>query len=136
MSHPTRVPAEVERRYRQVVELTLLGKTIPETSREVGLSRTSVIRIRRKAGLSRPKRDPLTPEQAIRAEEMLDDGAPIAEVVRTLGCGRSQIDARFPGRAWDIDQVIDHLRVLRTLASNHSAAQIDVFWASKKRATR
>lgn len=118
--YPSRVPAAVEERRSAVVHLSRAGVSIPRIMETVGLSRTSVVRIRRQHGLSRRQRPRLSEAQVDQARELLDDGAPISEVVRTLGCGRYQIDSRFPGRAWTIAQCIDHLRTLRSEPGNHS----------------
>lgn len=131
--YPPRAAESVKSRHTAVERLTRSGLTIDQIVESVGLSRTSVVRIRSARGLARSKRAPLTDPQKASATQMLNDGAPVSEVARTLGVGRWQIDYHFPGKAWTRRQSLDHLHTLMRLdPDNRSRHQIDVFWALKK----
>lgn len=132
MSHPPRAAEAVAHRHLEVERLSRSGCSIAEICNATGLSRTSVVRIKNQRGLSKPQRRQLTTDEIERAKALLDDGASIAEVVRTLGCGRSQIDDRFPGRAWPLSRTLEHQKSLRKFVGNHSADSINALWALKK----
>lgn len=70
------------------------------------VSSRTVVRYRRRAGVSRPIPEHITDEQLARAEQLLDDGASVAETARTVGVSPMGLHKHFPGRAWSHDEVI------------------------------
>lgn len=58
---------------------------------------------------------PISPQLKARIKEMLDDGASISEVSRTLGCTHETIKRHFPDAGWDPRTVGEYARMMRTL---------------------
>lgn len=88
------------------------GWTIPQLAEHFRIHPISVTRLRRHLGISHEKRL-LTPERRARIEAMLDDGWSFSEIHRTEGADRDMLLREFPGRAWSMEQQVEHLRALR-----------------------
>lgn len=105
--------ADIERRWRRVVELSHRGVPVAEIASQLGISQTHVYRIRaQRIGAKTPRRN-LSAEEIATAQRLLDEGASYAEVARTLGRERSVIRRRFPGCGWTPQQGSDHAAWLR-----------------------
>lgn len=87
-----------ERRDAWIAELTVDGYSARQISAIVGVSPRGVVRARYRTKTQRPFRPHMTPEEIARAEEMISDGVPQAEVARTLGRSLWAIGRRFRGR--------------------------------------
>lgn len=84
----------------RVAELTRAGWTAQRIAYDVGLSVRAVVAARGRTGTARPSPRFLTPAELEHAEAMLADGAPVAEVERTLGRAQGALSRRFAGRGW------------------------------------
>lgn len=67
-----------------------------------GVSATTLAR--RFPGMGRAQ---ISPEKLKRIEEMLDDGAPVAEIIRTLNLGKDTVSRHFPGRGFTQEQITE-----------------------------
>jgi DNA-binding NarL/FixJ family response regulator len=93
--------AEIEQRWRRIVELTLRGVPAHLIAEQLGISERSVFRIRRqRLGPRAPRRD-FTDDEIAYVEAMLTDGASIAEIARTIGRCPATVNKRWPHRGWD-----------------------------------
>ena len=81
------------------------GLTIREVAAQVGCSDRTVIRQRKRIGLSKPARPVLTQAELVTAKRLLDDGASYAEAARTIRCAEGTLAGKFPGHAWTPVQV-------------------------------
>lgn len=106
--------AVAERRER-VRQLSLSGHTAPQIAAELGITRFSVIRHRKALGIARTPAPRLTADQESRASALIEDGASIAEVARTIGCSHWAVKQRFPDAAWSHQQRTDLVGMLARL---------------------
>lgn len=77
-----------------------------------GVDPSTVLRWRRE-GEKRPLAHWSNIEGNETIETMLNDGASIAEIARTLGHSADKLYRRFPGRSWKRDQVMEFLNLMR-----------------------
>lgn len=92
-------------RHRRVIELSRRGVPVADIATVMGMTTTSVFRIRQRYGLShRPPPRRWTPDELSLAEELLAGGASCAEVARTLGRQPSVVRRRFPQYRWTPQQ--------------------------------
>lgn len=92
----------IKARWDRVADLTRRGVPADDIAHQLGMHIRTVYRIRGKYGLNRvgaPR--PFTDAELTTAQTMLDDGASIAEVARTLGRCPKSVWRKFPGRGWD-----------------------------------
>ena len=82
-----RTPEATER----VAELTRQGLSAPVIAEMLGVSTRTVQRARQRAGVSQPASNPFSDDEKRRAQAMLDDGASMGEVARTLGRSRTPL---------------------------------------------
>lgn len=80
----------------RVIALTRAGRNIPDIAATLGITRRTVSRHRKKAGIAGPPNTPLTDQQLALAKHLLDDGAPATEAARTIGCAPRTIGRKFP----------------------------------------
>jgi IS30 family transposase len=82
------------------------GLSTRKISERLGVSPQTVGRWLRRRGLAE-KQIPrmMSPEDKMRAEMLLDDGASVMETARTLGFNATTVARHFPGRAWNKSQV-------------------------------
>jgi hypothetical protein len=113
-----RTRAEIAERRERVAVLLRAGRSVRQVAEETGLSIQSVYGIRSAFREPDYRRRLYTPEEVARIEEMLADGASIAEIARTVGRGRKALWKRFRGRGWTREQVAEWHRldhgILRT----------------------
>jgi hypothetical protein len=112
---PSQYHERAQNRRAEVVRLTALGFSAAQIAVWLGISARHVQRCRAAAGITQPCATPLTADEIARAEQMLDDGASLKEVARTLGRCREAIERRFPGRAWTPTQVAEWRHMKRAL---------------------
>lgn len=104
--------------YDQVAALTRAGLSANEIAVRLGCTQRTVVRIRKATGTSKPANSEYTGvrldlRRLQAAREMLDEGAPHAEIMRTLGLSRKTLRKYFPGTAWDKYQVSELARAVR-----------------------
>jgi methylphosphotriester-DNA--protein-cysteine methyltransferase len=102
-------------RCERVAEWTRAGVVAEDIAARLKISKRSVLRYRRRAGVAQPPPVPLTAEQLARAEHLLDDGCSVAETARTIGCSDRSVVRHFPGRAWTREQIYAHTIGIRVL---------------------
>lgn len=90
-------PEGAAERRAKVAELHALNYTTAEIAARIGITPRSVLRAKVAAGLSRPPVPRFTIEEYCAAQKMLDDGAPYAEVARTLGRSHNTLVRHLPG---------------------------------------
>jgi DNA invertase Pin-like site-specific DNA recombinase len=69
---------------------------------------------RAQAARKRPPRLTKPLDEVIRAGRLIADGAPYAEVARTVGWDVATVARHFPGRGWDRAEVVAHARLHHT----------------------
>lgn len=85
-----------------VVEMTKAGYSAAAIARSLHITERSVVRLRRRAGISQPlTAGPLSEAEKELALGLLADGCSYGEVGRTLGRPTETIRRRFPGYGWD-----------------------------------
>jgi len=84
----------------RVRQLTLQGWTAAAIAAELETTERTITRARKRTGCAKPAPRWLTPDEIELAEEMLADGAPVAEIERTLGRPPGSLKNRFAGRHW------------------------------------
>lgn len=89
-----------QHRRNTIVELTKQGYSATEIASQLGITKRSVVRNRRAAGISRPGANLITETELAAARQLLEDGASYGEVGRTLGRSQSSIAAHLPGYGW------------------------------------
>lgn len=85
------------------VQLIESGDTVADARAEAGLSRRAAQAIVKAAGLKTQaggRATSLTLEKRKKADEMLQEGASIREVSRTLDIPRSTLNTEYKGRGW------------------------------------
>ena len=89
---PCHVTAE---RTRRVAEFTRQGLSAPAIANILGVSTRSVQRARQRGGVSQGAPVPFSEDEERLAQALLDDGASMGEVARTLGRSRTPLLRRF-----------------------------------------
>lgn len=94
----------------RVRELTVKGWSIRAIAEELAIPVRRVQRARVRTGVARPPNGvPMTEEDKARARELLEEGAPLAEVARTLGRSHSTMQRHFPEYTWPPEQVTQYM---------------------------
>ena len=88
----------------RVEQLTLRGLSLTRIAEIMGCSERAVSRARKRIGVAQPIPRWMTAEEIALAERMLDDGASLTEVARTLDRHPTALWKRFPGRGWTSEQ--------------------------------
>ncbi|OHU71354.1 hypothetical protein BKG86_17015 [Mycobacteroides chelonae] len=96
----------------RVVALTRQGHTSAEIANALSIARRTVVRHRRRAGISQPVASVMSADELATARVMLDDGASYHEVGRSLGRSPGTIQRNFPGH-WTQEQITAHAAVMR-----------------------
>ena len=97
----------------QICTLSRAHLSLAAIAREVGLSTSQVVRIRKKHGLSKFTVKRLTAEELRFAEQLLKDGASYQEVGRTLHRHPSIIHRKIPGYGWTYADQAEYSKVRR-----------------------
>ena len=86
----------------RIVALTRAGVSVPNIAQLVGVSDRTVVRVRGRRGIGQPwsGANPFTDDEKLAAAALLDDGASVEEVARTLHRSSTTVHRHFPGRAW------------------------------------
>jgi len=87
-----------------VAKLTRQGWSAQQIADHLNVTTRTVTRSRKRSGVDKPPPQWMTAEEIARAEQMLDDGASLTEVARTLDRHPVSIWKRFPGRGWTDEQ--------------------------------
>ncbi len=104
----------MSRRYEweQIAKLTREGKTAREISELLGCTKRTISRVRNATGTAQPIPEfagqPITAERLEQIRLMVEDGAPVAEIERTLGTSHKTITRYFPGSSWSREQISAH----------------------------
>ena len=106
----------LERRAR-VEQMSLSGMTVEQIARDVGVTTSTVVRIRQEAGVSRWARRMFTDGELSRCLSLLEDGASYNEVARTIGRSVGVVARRFPGFGWTAEEQRDFSRARRLAVS-------------------
>lgn len=80
----------------RVAKLTREGLSAREIGERIGITERSVCRARRRLGLSKTAARGMSLAERALAQSLLDDGASITEVARTLGRAGDTIKRHFP----------------------------------------
>ncbi|GAS92653.1 Gp64 [Mycolicibacterium brisbanense] len=99
----------------RVVELTKQNYSAPQIATILGCTTRHVVRLRAKAGIAKPAPLPLNAEQVVIAERLLDDGASLTEVARTIGRSPRTVQARFRGRGFTHSQIGQYSQLMRAM---------------------
>lgn len=62
---------------------------------------------------ARPKRAACTPAELDQARLMLEDGASMREVTRTIGISKTTLRAKFPGQGWTYKEAGEFRQIIR-----------------------
>lgn len=110
-------PEEAAARDARIAELTLAGYSAAEIATQIGITARTVVRARSRTGASRPcnHNNYMTPAEMARAEALLDDGASLSEVARTLGRSTVTLSKWFPGRGWPRGSGVELRRMMAAL---------------------
>lgn len=112
MAPANKTPPDVAERVVRLYQSTSLSvKEIAEIGK---CSERTVTRLVREAKVPfRIQTEPMSAEDMVLAEKMLDDGASYHEVSRTIGCGVAVIRRRFPNRGWTMKQTWEFIHDVR-----------------------
>jgi IS30 family transposase len=99
----------------RVADLTCQGWSADQIAREVGIHPRTVTRVRRRTGVGGPVYPHYSDEELRIAEQMLADGASIADTARTLGREPTTLWKRYKGRGWSSEKTAEYRRMLREL---------------------
>ncbi|AYN55849.1 helix-turn-helix DNA-binding domain protein [Arthrobacter phage Auxilium] len=92
------------------------GLTAAQLAERFGISQRHVTRLRSELGVAQhvpyaARR--MDAEALARAAELLDEGAALKEVGRTVGFDEVTIARHFPGRGWDRSTIGQHAKAIR-----------------------
>lgn len=111
---PLRPRGVVDR--QELARLVADGWTLPQLAEHYEVHVRTIGRIKTALGIAaQPPSHPMTPERLAKIRDMLDDGAPHAEIARTLHVDPHTIRKYFPGTAWTKQQHAEHVSALRRL---------------------
>ncbi|AEK07821.1 DNA binding protein [Mycobacterium phage Yoshi] len=103
-------PEQIER----IVSLTWDGWSIEQIATDIGCTSRTVTRVRGKHNITRGRAlDPIPVEKLAVAARLLEEGASYTEAANTVGCSRSVLAAKFPGRGWDRKQCAEWRSIIR-----------------------
>lgn len=89
----------VQGRKRRTAEMTRAGHTASEIAGRLGVTVRTVVRDRAEMGVAqKPSRIEWTADMAATADALVGDGAPLAEVARTLGVSVKVIYRRYSAK--------------------------------------
>jgi transcriptional regulator with XRE-family HTH domain len=99
------------------------------------ISTRHVARLRRELGVAQPSPHSarrMDAEWKAKAGALLDEGAPIKEVARTLGCDEDTVHRHFPGRGWDRTTVARHGKAIRDANEEFEALHIMPIYTNRR----
>lgn len=111
-------------RTERVVELTRQGLSTPVIAELLGVSDRTVCRHRVRAGIAQPGQVPLSEDERRRALSLLEDGASLSEVARTLGRSITPMRRHFSAYKWTKQQSAEFSAVGRAMAELERKAAI------------
>lgn len=95
-----------------IAKLTLEGKTASQIAELVGCNMRTISRARKATGTAHTIPEfagyPINAERLEQIRLMVEDGAPVAEIERTLGTSHKTITRYFPGSSWSREQISAH----------------------------
>lgn len=103
----------VTERRRAIKTMTQQGRTAHEISTALGITQRSVERARHQMGITRPRPNPITPEEINRVAQLLQDGTSLKEAAETIGRSRESMRRHFPGQSWTRQQAVEWATVTR-----------------------
>jgi DNA-binding CsgD family transcriptional regulator len=94
----------------QLIQLTKWGVTAPVIAERLGISLRTVHRRRAKLGVGLGVGQPPIHERILaEAAKLIADGASHNEVARTLSIHRKTVAKYFPGTAWGLKEMSEHM---------------------------
>lgn len=99
----------------RVVSLTERNYTTRQIATILGCTDRTVIRARVKAGIAQVPAPRLTDDQRALADNLITDGASLAEVARTIGCSYSTIYRHFRGRGFTRSEIGQYSQLVRSM---------------------
>lgn len=92
------------------------GKTANQIAESLGCTPRTVVRLRSRHGLAQPyhRPTPIDEQWKARAKALLDDGASISEVCRTLNTTFDTVKKHFPDAGWTPTEAAQYARAVRT----------------------
>lgn len=104
MSRAERAAEVIAERDERVKELSAKSWSLRQISDELGVSTREVSRARVRLGIQQELPPPLTASEIAQAEALIDEGASLSEVARTVGRTATTWARQFPGSAWSRQQ--------------------------------
>jgi hypothetical protein len=108
-------PEEQAKRDARIRALTRAGYSTREIAAAVGVHERTVSRARVRTGVAQPANRPFTADDMRTAGSLLDDGASLSEVARTIGRDPITIRKYFPGCGWQRGSGIEYRRMIAAL---------------------
>lgn len=102
-------------RDKQIAELVRLKYSIAQIARIVGITPRSVVRAKRRMGLTIKVKPPLSREQHAMIKRLIADGASRRDIAETVGCHHETILKHYE-YGWDRRQVAEASVMSRRLA--------------------
>lgn len=88
----------------EFLRLNSAGWSIARLAAHFGVNEATISRLRRHHGAGMDTRRMMTPERRAAIQEMLNDGWPYKEIMRTEGASMDTLRKHFPGQAWTQEQ--------------------------------
>lgn len=98
------------------LDLHHAGLASQEIADRLGITRRTVLRRRVRLGVARHTPGTTwrpTPEWEAQARTLLEDGASLREIARTLHCDRATVTRRFKGMGWTLNEAGSHSQTMR-----------------------
>lgn len=80
----------------KIKSLTLAGMSAPKIAATLGVSESTVYKVRRITGVSKPANIPIPKEDWSFADALHAEGCPVTEIARTIGVHPTTVSKRFP----------------------------------------
>lgn len=99
----------VRERRETIARMTREGQSATQIANQLGITKRSVVRNRRAAGVSAgPCYPPIPDDQLAFAKALLDEGASYAEAAASIGRDYKCLTKRFPGYGWTKSQAMEY----------------------------
>jgi len=99
--------------WEMIAKLTLEGKTAREISELIGCTKRTVSRARVATGTAQIVSEfasrPITDERLEQIRFMVEDGAPVSEIEKTLRTTYTTVNKYFPGSSWNREEISAHV---------------------------